>query len=54
MLEVLEVLGGILLLACAVAFIPVITMEVMEATSLHLRLLSGHGGKNARWLAPPE
>jgi predicted outer membrane lipoprotein len=44
MLEALEVLTGILLLACAVAFIPVLAMEVMEATSIHLRLLNGDGG----------
>jgi predicted outer membrane lipoprotein len=45
MLEALEVLSGVLLLACAVAFIPVLAMEVMEATSIHLRLLDGHGSR---------
>jgi predicted outer membrane lipoprotein len=45
MVDVLEVLAGVLLLACAVALIPVLAMEVMEATSVHLRLLSGLSGR---------
>jgi len=30
----LEILAGIVLFACAVAFIPVLAMEIIEATSL--------------------